>query len=176
MSKTAQLLRLTDVPAAGRKLELAMASADRRTIAHRLEMLTLGRLEAQLRISRGPRQGVYIVQGRLQAEGTQTCVVTLDAVATILDVPIERYFVLGDTCEVTTSKDEVVVGIEDEEPEPIADPLIDLGELVVEELALSLDPYPRSAEADEVMRHFRGTESDRSNPFAKLRRQNGGGT
>lgn len=45
-----------------------------------------------------------------------------------------------------------MVDVERDEPEPLEGTILDLGEIVAEELALSLDPYPRGPLADEIMR------------------------
>lgn len=116
---------------------------------------------------RGPRPGIVIVQGELRARVIQRCVVTFEPVTDDLIVPFERYFSLGPLPEV----EEVVVGVEDEEPEPLSGETLDIGELIVEELSLSVEPYPRSPDADAVLAHLLPKDDEAElggSPFAKL--------
>ncbi|MEM7422534.1 MAG: YceD family protein [Pseudomonadota bacterium] len=81
-------------------------------------------------------------EGRLTAELSQTCVVTLDPVAERIDVAVARDFVpiadLSANGEIDVDPDE------DDEDDPDGyDTEIDLGALAIEILALSLVPYPR---------------------------------
>ena len=175
MNELSRVVPVLEVPSAGRAVEIATSATEREAVCQRLGMRRLDGLEARLHIVHGPRDGVLILRGRVMAEGSQVCVVTLDPVAVRLDVPVERYFLRAGTEDDMASAPEVFVGVEDEEPEPLHDSLLDVGEVVVEELSLALDPYPRSAEADEVMRHFRSPEEERKTPFSGLRRFGGSG-
>lgn len=141
-----------------------------RLVAARLELVALTSLAFSGRLEHGPRTGVLILRGRLEADATQRCVVTLEPVPAHLDVEIERYFVLGPEAEV----EEILISPDDEEPEPLDGSWLDLGEIAVEELALALDPYPRAADADAELEAQRvalqgeaGTEAARS-AFAAL--------
>jgi len=57
----------------------------------------------------------------------------------------------------------------DDGPDPIEDGIIDVGEAVVEELALLIPPYPRvpGAEFNDIIEDADGGD-DKPNPFAKL--------
>lgn len=142
-------------------------AAEREALKRRLDLVSLDDLKAAGALRRGPRAGVIIVQGKLEAQVVQQCVVTLDPVTSHLLVPFERYF----TTEPLPATGEIVVGVEDEEPDPLVDDVLDIGELVVEELSLSLDPYPRSPDADAVLAHFipkDGEDDNARTPFGKL--------
>ena len=73
------------------------------------------------------------------AEVTQTCVATLDPVPAKLD---EQFTIVYAEARGGSGGGEVVVSLEDE-TEPLVGSTLDIGEIVAEELALSLDPYPR---------------------------------
>ena len=61
-----------------------------------------------------------------------------------------------------------------DEPEPIADGRIDLGEAVVQQLAIALDPYPRAPGAELPAQYSaeeaNGSRDDAVTPFAALGR------
>lgn len=91
------------------------------------------------------------LDGRITGTLRQTCVVTLDPIETALDRRVVRRFepgaasasVVAFTLEGTGDPDEA----EDDGPDPLGDE-IDLGLILVEELALSVDPYPRKPGAE----------------------------
>jgi len=155
------------LPTAGSAFSVTATADERHALAQRLDLLALDSLSASGVIRRGPRSGVIIVQGVLRAQVVQRCVVTFEPVADALEVPFERYFSL----DAMPLADEVVVGVEDEEPDPLIGDVLDVGELVVEELSLSLEPYPRSPDADAVLAHLLPKSDDADpggSPFAKL--------
>lgn len=166
-----RLMMLGELPEQdGRAFAHAANAEECRLVAARLDLVALNSLAFGGRLEHGPRPGVLILRGRLEADATQRCVVTLEPVAAHLDVEIERYFVLGPQAEV----EEILISPDDEEPEPLDGSWLDLGEIAVEELALALDPYPRSAGADAELEAQRaalqgeaGTEAARS-AFAAL--------
>ncbi|MEZ5825042.1 MAG: DUF177 domain-containing protein [Geminicoccaceae bacterium] len=149
-------------------------------MAKRLDLVDLSRLEARMHLSHGPRKGIYILRGHFEAEARQSCVVTFEPVDVGIEIPFERYFSLEEERSLPRSADaepeEILVNIDNEEPEPIHDKILDVGEIVVEELSLALDPYPRSPEAEEVMNRFRAADEESAGPFARLRRLRGGGS
>lgn len=107
--------------------------------------------------------------GQLQAVVEQGCVVTLAPVTQRIDQPVlRRYVPAAEIAE----EIEVVVTEEDDSPDPF-DNTIDLGALLLEEIALALDPYPR-AEGAALKTHIFAapgvkpmTDED-ARPFAKL--------
>jgi uncharacterized metal-binding protein YceD (DUF177 family) len=161
-----RLFRLRHMPATGgHAFSLEATPAECRAVARRLELLSLAALVFQGRIEKGPRDGVLIVRGTIEADATQRCVVTLEPVPARLEVPIERYFVLG----ADETGDEIIVSPDDEEPEPLNGELLDLGEIAVEELSLALDPYPHAADAPAVLRsHNDAADAAARSAFAAL--------
>lgn len=152
----------------GRSFAVTAGAEECRRVAERLDLVALAGLAFAGRLERGPRAGVLILRGRLEAEATQRCVVTLEPVPARLAVEIERYFALGPEAEV----DEILVSPDDEEPEPLDADCLDLGEIAVEELALALDPYPRAVDAEaelEAQRHAMSEEAEtRRSAFSAL--------
>ena len=134
-------------------------------IAQHLELVSVQKLTADVALTRWRGKGVRVT-GALKADVTQSCVVTLDPIEEHVEVEFERSFYPEETPgREQTEQHEIFVDPEAEDP---AEPLgreIDVGEILVEELSLSLDPYPRKPGVE-----FKGDADDiaRPNPFAKL--------
>lgn len=107
-----------------------------------IKNLRNARLKGELRAEKG--DGWRLV-GRLTADVVQSCVATLDPVAQRIDVPVERAFVpeasISEIADLQLDVDA------DDDPDPYTD-VIDLGAVMMEVLALSLDPYPRASDAE----------------------------
>ena len=84
------------------------------------------------------------LNGDLKAAVTQTCVVSLEPVEAILDVPVEvEFWPVHLIEELEASVEEPGSSGRFDWPEPIADGKIDLGPVIYETLATALDPYPK---------------------------------
>lgn len=111
-----------------------------RALAERFTLISIDRLSA--RVTMTPRQDSLVqMTGELSAEVTQACVVTMEPVKSLIEASFDLLYG-GDA---GLGKDEeVVISLEDEdEPEPIIDGVIDIGEAVAEQLALELPQFPR---------------------------------
>lgn len=134
------------LPAEGREFRISATAAERQAICRRLSLAGLDRLTAFGRITPGPGRTIRL-EGQLQADVTQTCVVTLTPVAATIAADILRRF--GDEVEdewtdvADTSIDVVLSADGDVFLEPLIEGAIDAGEVAVEQLALELDPFPR---------------------------------
>lgn len=121
--------------------EIEATAEERRGLAARLGLVALDRLAAVLRVRRTRNREVIAVGGHFEAEVTQSCVVTLAPVSASL---AEDFTVLYGP---PASAEPAVVDVDPEAedpPEPIGEEGLDLGEAVVQQLAVSLDPYPRA--------------------------------
>ncbi|MEX0760392.1 MAG: DUF177 domain-containing protein, partial [Tistlia sp.] len=101
------------------------------------------------------------------AAATQRCIVTLGPVPATLDEAFELDFQPAVEEEAT----EVVLDAEVEEPEPLTGDRLDLGELVAQQAALALDPYPRAAGARLAQSDWGASDEEEvpsDNPFAAL--------
>lgn len=161
-------LALGDLP-----FDIVAEAREREAVARRLELLALGSLAARGVVEAAGRDAVR-VRGTLVAEVTQECVVTLEPVPGRIEVPFERLFVRTGEAGNT-----LVLDPEGPDSEPLEGDSIDIGELVVEELALALDPWPRAPDADAWLERFgsRGPDAadEAANPFARLARALGKG-
>jgi uncharacterized metal-binding protein YceD (DUF177 family) len=145
--------------------------AERAALARRFDLVTLGELRAEVTFD-AAAAGQVRLDGRLTAHVVQSCVVTLNPV----ESDIAESFTLFFAEEAPPATHSVDLPIDDEAwPEPITDGQIDIGEVVAQQLAPALDPYPRAPGAS-----LGGTFGDagapppaRANPFAALARGKG---
>jgi uncharacterized metal-binding protein YceD (DUF177 family) len=137
-------------------------------IAAFLDVLKLTDLRAEFRITRWRSRGLKL-EGTLDTRVEQACVVTLEPVESTIHASFERRFLPADMIDPEGGTEEVFVDPEGEDPpEPLTHEL-DLGEVVVEELALNLDPYPRKPGIAFEDKAATPAEP-KANPFAKLAR------
>lgn len=132
---------IVQLPAKGRVYDLTADDAERAAVAARLGLQDLPRLQAKITLMPAPN-GIIRITGTLEADVVQQCVVSLAPVpATIADE-----FALGFTRAPLEADedDELEISPYDDPPDVLTGDEIDLGELVVEQLALLLDPYPRA--------------------------------
>ena len=101
---------------------------------------------------------------------TQNCVVTLEPVVQIVDQRFSLEFgAASDVLDEETG--EMVILPDQEQPDPMPAGGLDVGEMVAEQLALAIDPYPRKPDADlqAVLRqHGIDPDAGKTNPFAAL--------
>lgn len=128
-------------------------------IVKALDLASLDRLAADVELK--PTSNGWRLEGRLRAELAQTCGVTLEP----LPVSLDEAFSIAFAEAPDEDSDEIVVTLDDESPDLIEDGQIDLGQAVVEQLALRLDPFPRKPGAEFVQ----PPEPGEISPFAVLK-------
>lgn len=152
--------------------EIEATPAERAALAERLDLIALDGLAASLRVRRLP-DGLIRVSGRFAAEVVQSCVVTLAPIPTECAADFSMRF--GEIAAPETLREIEVEAEGEDEPEPVVDGQIDLGEAVVQQLAVSLDPYPRAPGAAFPDAPLDAEEDNgpRENPFATLAKLKG---
>jgi uncharacterized metal-binding protein YceD (DUF177 family) len=116
---------------------------ERAALAKRFDLVKIDRLEAVFSLKRAGG-GVIHVNGELEAEVTQSCVVTLAPVPAKVAETFSADFADEDRRRVAEPDLDFEA---DDPPEPIRNGHLDLGELAAEQLALALEPYPRAPDA-----------------------------
>lgn len=172
MNEFSRVLALEPWPEDGIVFDVAAAEAERRALARRFDLADLAGLALVGRIERLD-DGDLRLTGRLEADATQRCAVTLEPVPCRLSEPVERLYTFVPEAGPAAGAD-VEIDPEVEEPEFLPEPVLDLGEVAAEALALGLDPYPRSDGADAALEPYRPAGDDAGDaaggPFAELRR------
>lgn len=159
--------RSDGMPAEGREVRATASDAERAEIAAFLDVSDVPRLAVAL-TALPFRDGIRVT-GRLTAEVVQPCVVTFVAVHQQIDEPIDRVFLPGREAPAAPVQGEVFIDLEgDDAPDYFEGPEVDLSDLVLETLALALDPYPRApgASVADVLPPDDGAEES---PFAALK-------
>jgi uncharacterized metal-binding protein YceD (DUF177 family) len=147
----------------GDRLELAADEAERKAVAKRLGLGAIDRLEGHATLER--KGDVVRARGRLVASLEQSCVVTGEPVPAHVDEPFSLVFVPEPE---PGGDEELELGEEDCDTVFHDGAVIDLGGAIADTLALSLDPYPRSAEADAALRDAGVMSEEQASPFAAL--------
>lgn len=123
----------------GVRRDLVANEAARKRIAHALDLVQVLRLQAKVEVRPRPLGGV--VAGQLSATVVQTCGVSLEAFETEVTAKFEAPYT---TAPLSDPDPREELGLADlDQPDFIKDGVIDLGQYVVEHLALELDPFPR---------------------------------
>ncbi|MFC7536292.1 YceD family protein [Sphingomonas sp. GCM10030256] len=153
----------------GERLDLSADDAERAAIAARLGLPSLERLEAHVALAREDGQRVRAC-GRIKGVLEQSCVATGEPVPAHVDEPFEILFMP----EPKTEPDEEIELSEEDCDVVFHDGAsIDLGSALADTLALSLDPYPRSPQAEEALRDAGVLSEDQAGPFAALAKLKG---
>jgi uncharacterized metal-binding protein YceD (DUF177 family) len=157
-------LAISEVPEAGRHLDLVADAQARAAVATLAGLAALPRLEASFDLTRHGRSGVHVV-GRVSATVGQTCVVTLEPLENEVDEDIDVAFVPAAASSAEDhNSGEVEVPLEDA-PEPLVGNAVDLGAIATEFLILGLDPYPRKP---DVVFETQPDGDESAHPFAGL--------
>jgi uncharacterized metal-binding protein YceD (DUF177 family) len=161
-------LAVRDVPAAGVTVARDAGPDELAAVARALGLIACTSLRAHYAIQ--PMSGGrYRLSGRLHAEVTQACVVTLDPVEGTLEESFEATFWPREAMPVPESGE---LAMDDApEPEPIVAGQIAVGRVVFESLAAALEPYPRKPGAVLDWQPPLPTDANATaatNPFAVL--------
>jgi len=150
----------------GERVDLVADEGERQAVSERLGLARIDRLEAHAALV---RDGDAIrATGRLQAALEQSCVVSGEPIAAHVDEPFELLF--RPEPAVAHPGEEIELGAEECEVVFHDGAAIDLGTAIADTLALSLDPYPRSAGAEAVLREAGIMSEEDAGPFAALAR------
>ena len=156
----------------GERIDLVADEAERLKIADRLDLRSLDRLEAHATLER--KGEIVRARGRLKAGLCQSCVVTGDPVDAHVDEAFDIYFLPEPSAG---GSDEEVELVESDCDVVFHDgSAIDLGSAIADSLALSLDPYPRSAGAEATLKEAGVLTEVEAGPFAALAKLKRGDT
>lgn len=160
-----ETVRFSEVSRGPVKRTLEADELTRARVARLLGLVSIGALTAELRLK--PWMDGAEIEGRFEADITQTCSVTADD----FEESAEGEFVIrvlppGSVNAPQEEADEIELDPEaDDPPDVLESEEIDLGAYVVEHLALELDPFPRKPGAEFIAPR---DDADLS-PFAVLR-------
>jgi len=143
-------------------LRLAAEEAERKALAGRFGLVSIGRLEAEVSLE---ADGEAVdAQGTFSADIVQACAVTGDDLPVTIAEPISLRFVP----EAVVEEEEVELEEEDLDEIPYYGTAFDLGEAIAQSLALAIDPYATGPDAERVRREKGLAGEAASGPFAAL--------
>ena len=134
-----RLLKLYEFDQAMMERSISANSAECLALAKRFGLVELRILSANLMAERVSDSLLIQVTGSFHADVVQRCVITLEPLVAIVDAYVDELYGpnMGNSEINDTTVDEATP------PEPFDGDGIDLGELVAQQLALALDPYPK---------------------------------
>lgn len=165
MSEFSRIVRLDSLGSGARAMTIAADDAERAALARRFGLIAIARLEADAEIVR--EGDVVKAEGRLRAAVTQSCVACAEPVPAMIDEAFSLRFVPPENFE--ADADEIELSEADCDVIPYDDGAIDLGEAVAETMALALPPFPRSPDADAILKAAGVLSEEDAGPFAALK-------
>ncbi|KQO80208.1 DUF177 domain-containing protein [Rhizobium sp. Leaf262] len=150
------------------------ANADElKALAKLWDVVSVEYLKSQLQVTRWKRDGIKIT-GDVQAGLTQSCVVTLEPVSSVVDETFEHVFVPEGSKlarMMTNEQGEIVLDPDGPDtPDQFSGDTIDVGAVVAEFAALAIDPYPRKPDVDFAgYGEAKAGEDKKPSPFAVLK-------
>ncbi|WP_313444013.1 DUF177 domain-containing protein [Brevundimonas sp.] len=130
-------------------------------IARALDLQGLEDFVVEFDVKPTPSTIEWTLKGRITAHAVQSCGLTLEP----LPVDVDRRFSIQLVEARPEETDEIEVTLDEEDADVIEDGKIDLGQYAVEQLVLSLDPFPRKPGAEFVQPE----EPKEISPFAALK-------
>lgn len=160
-------VRLADVPPSGLHLRRSdLAAADLAAFAAFIGVREMAAFDLDIHV-RPYRGDGLAVTGRVGADVTQTCVVTLESIVNRIDEEIEITFRPEDKLKphlVQDEEDGLSIDASVAADDPLVGGAVDAAAIAAEFLALGVDPYPRKPDA-RFEPQSAGTEAS---PFAGL--------
>lgn len=140
--------------------------AERAALARRFGFVALEALEADYSLSH-ENEGI-LATGEIRASLFQPCVATAEPVPERVREAFAIRFVPEDEDLAHGNEDEIEIDADGIDIVTYANERIDIGEAVAETLALAVNPFPRAAHADTVLRAAGVLSEDQAGPFAAL--------
>lgn len=160
------------------RLTIAPDDQARKDLIRRLGLRDLNKLQVKITLKRRDKRVIEVI-GALTADVIQECVTTLEPVPDHIEETFHAWFAdpqqAASFARARHERDKMKADQEfpmleeEEDPEPIIDGRIDLGELATQYLSLSLNPFPRSADALKKLEEQNDRQPKRENPFAALK-------
>jgi uncharacterized metal-binding protein YceD (DUF177 family) len=141
------VVKISEVGNHSRNLRLSADEAARHALMARFDLAALDNLEAEISLKH--ETDAVIATGRFTASLAQFCIATHDPVPAKLDEAIHIQFIVE-----PTSNGEVELELAPEDCDTMFHDgqTIDLGEAVAQSMGLALNPYPRSPEAEKILK------------------------
>ncbi|MFN5129139.1 MAG: YceD family protein [Sphingomonadaceae bacterium] len=141
------VIKLSEVGSHSRNIQLSADEAARVGLMARFDLAALDCLKAEISLAHDAK-GV-VATGRFTADLAQYCIASHDPVPAQMDEAVHIRFiaepVISGEVELELEADDCDTMFHDGQ-------IIDLGEAVAQSLGLALNPYPRSPEAEKMLK------------------------
>lgn len=144
---------IADLKEGKTKVSIEASDEELQDMARRLGVVSIESASADLEMDKQQSGRTIYVTGKFNAKVTLKCVVSLEDFQVELSDSVEGWFADKETAvsfaaakrekEISITRGEVEMMEESEDPEPIIQGVIDLGELVTQHISLAIPPYPR---------------------------------
>ncbi len=141
-------LRIDQIGSDALPQSIVADEVERLALSRRFRLRGIPKLEADYRLV--PDGNGWLATGTIRAKAIQICA------ATARDVPetIAAAFTIRFVQEADVEEEEIELSEDDCDVMAVEGDRIDMGEAVAQTLALNLDPYPRSPDADTVLKEM----------------------
>lgn len=142
---------ISKLPPASDKMSLPVDEQSCAKVAEACGVLSFSKLDAKFRFKRWRKHGV-MVSCDFSAEVEQQCISTLEPINTRLNESFERQFLPEHSSDYKMPEiidGEMILDPEADLPDIIEGDTINLWDILIEELILVIDPFPRAADAEE---------------------------
>lgn len=156
---------LGELTLSGSEVAIVAAPDELQRLARWLDVVAVKRCEAAVSLSR-QSQSRFSYEAELLADIVQNCVVTLEPLESRVERVIGRTLHFTDRLQRSSGVLSISPG-EEEGPEEIESLRYDLAVPLLEELSLSIDPYPRKQGAEFALKDQPDAAAE--SPFAALK-------
>lgn len=170
LSQVRHDVRVSRLAQSGDGIRVEWDEGQRKAVADFLAVVSIDRFAAQITASPFGRGGAAF-RGTIEAEIVQESIVTLEPVRQIVRESFARTFLPEGSSLLRPTIDEageMELDPEGEDsPDPFTGDTVDLGAVLVETLALAVDPYPRG-DSEAFEDEAPPPEDEKVSPFAAL--------
>ncbi len=157
------IMKLDQIGAGADNVAISASAEARAGLAKRFDLLTLDKLEAELSVLRDKE--AVLVKGRFRARLVQACVATGEPITSALN---EGLLIRFQPLTSLVPDAEIELADTDCDVMELEGNAVDLGEAVAQSLLLALDPYPRSPNADALLKAAGVKQEDEVGAFSGL--------
>lgn len=144
-------INVNNLPSASEKISLPVAQEILEEVANACDVTSIQNLEAMFRFKRWRKHGVTL-NCDFKAKVEQECISTLDPVFTDLNESFERRFLPEHSSDYKMPEiidGEMILDPQADAPDIIISNQLNLWDILIEELILVIDPFPRLDSAPE---------------------------
>ena len=157
--------RIDTLGEGAREVAIEADESERAKLAGRFGLISVDRLTAKASI--GVKNGIITAEGTIDAAVVQSCVASGTPIPAEVSEPFVLKFVAAGGSG--AADEEIELSEADCDIVEYDGAAIDLGEAVAETMVLALDPFPRSPDADEVLKAAGVLGEGETGPFAALK-------